>query len=263
MDLHSLGWTVILTAGFSPPSCSGCRWPAHARRHGAGILIAPRSLWTAISSACGSKLEPNPPPGTGRPHFRTAGPVPVQLAGPVIAAPALRSADQAAALRAPAARRHAGGEADDALVEQQHDGDRGRHQHGQSRQRVTAGQGREADGQHKQLGHQRTRPRPAEARGTGSRQRQRARRRRPAAAPSVNTAPQKDSTGAPVTSWMPYQPAATSRAVASAATISRRSRRLPAAARREPGHGRRAAPDRPGAAAVRAQERVGGVFWGS
>src|SRR5919205_2111019 len=37
--------------------------------------------------------------------------------------------------------------------------------------------------------------------------------------PSVKTAPQKDMTGAPLTNWKPYQTAAPSRAVASAATI--------------------------------------------
>ena len=35
----------------------------------------------------------------------------------------------------------------------------------------------------------------------------------------MNTAPQKESTGAPVSSWLPYQTAATSSAVASSATM--------------------------------------------
>ena len=156
------------------------------------------------------EVDPNPPPG-GPCSLADGTAVPVQLA----------VADGSSRGVKVRAERQAGarGEADHALVEQQHHRDGGRNQHGRRRPQLTAGERRESDGQHKQLGHQRPRPRPAESPEEEIRQRQKARLKRTGAAPSVKTAPQKDRTGAPVVSWKPYQPAATSRAVASAATI--------------------------------------------
>ncbi|GAP57186.1 hypothetical protein AHiyo6_37510 [Arthrobacter sp. Hiyo6] len=64
---------------------------------------------------------------------------------------------------------------------------------------------RNGNGQHKQLRHQRSGPWPAvsaeeevsHAKSQAEKDKRRAR---------VNTAPQKDNTGAPLTSWNPYQP---------------------------------------------------------
>ncbi|MEV7136183.1 FtsK/SpoIIIE domain-containing protein [Arthrobacter sp. NPDC093128] len=63
MDLHSLGWTVLLTAGFSPTIVQRVPLAAHARGHGNGILIAPRNIMDGDFFGVRFEVEPNPPPG--------------------------------------------------------------------------------------------------------------------------------------------------------------------------------------------------------
>ncbi|MDQ0849535.1 S-DNA-T family DNA segregation ATPase FtsK/SpoIIIE [Arthrobacter sp. B3I9] len=61
--LNTLGWTVVLTAGFGPVFQQRVPLAQCARRQGAGILIRPRSLLD--SDFFGVRFEPeaNPPPG--------------------------------------------------------------------------------------------------------------------------------------------------------------------------------------------------------
>lgn len=63
MDLHSLGWTVIMTAGFSPSLIQRVPLAAAARGHGTGILIAPRSIADGDFFGVRFEVEANPPPG--------------------------------------------------------------------------------------------------------------------------------------------------------------------------------------------------------
>ncbi|MBT2536668.1 FtsK/SpoIIIE domain-containing protein [Arthrobacter sp. ISL-69] len=63
MDLHSLGWTVLLTAGFSPTLVQRVPLAAHARGHGNGILIAPRNIMDGDFFGVRFEVDPNPPPG--------------------------------------------------------------------------------------------------------------------------------------------------------------------------------------------------------
>jgi S-DNA-T family DNA segregation ATPase FtsK/SpoIIIE len=61
--LNSLGWTVVLTAGFSPLLQQRVPLAQCARRHGAGILIRPRSLLDGDFFGVRFEPEANPPPG--------------------------------------------------------------------------------------------------------------------------------------------------------------------------------------------------------
>ena len=63
MDLHSLGWTVLLTAGFSPTLVQRVPLAAHARGHGNGILIAPRNIMDGDFFGVRFEVDSNPPPG--------------------------------------------------------------------------------------------------------------------------------------------------------------------------------------------------------
>lgn len=63
LDLHSMGWTVILTAGFSSTLIQRVPLALNARSHGTGILIAPRSLMDGDFFGLRFELETNPPPG--------------------------------------------------------------------------------------------------------------------------------------------------------------------------------------------------------
>ena len=51
--LNSLGWPVVLTAGFGPGFGSACPW-SNAAGQGRGVLIAPRGLMDGDLSASGS-----------------------------------------------------------------------------------------------------------------------------------------------------------------------------------------------------------------
>ncbi|MEC5180770.1 FtsK/SpoIIIE domain-containing protein [Arthrobacter sp. CG_A4] len=63
LALNSLGWTVILTAGFSQALQQRAPLALHARSHGNGILIAPRSQLDGDLFGVRVDLEHNPPPG--------------------------------------------------------------------------------------------------------------------------------------------------------------------------------------------------------
>lgn len=63
VHLHGLGWTVLLTAGFSPTLVQRVPLAAHARGHGTGILIAPRSLMDGDFFGVRFDVDPSPPPG--------------------------------------------------------------------------------------------------------------------------------------------------------------------------------------------------------
>lgn len=63
MDLHGLGWTLIMTAGFSPPRLQRAPLVAAARGHGTGILIAPRTIMDGDFFGIRFEVEANPPPG--------------------------------------------------------------------------------------------------------------------------------------------------------------------------------------------------------
>ena len=89
---------------------------------------------------------------------------------------------------------------------------------------ITAGQGREADGQHKELGHQGAGPAASENPANRKRATAKSQTENASSSPSVKTAPQKESTGAPVRSWVPYQTAAASSAAASRATTTAMTR---------------------------------------
>lgn len=62
-ELHGLGWTVLLTAGFSPTLVHRVPLAAHARGHGTGILIAPRNIMDGDFFGVRFEVDPNPPPG--------------------------------------------------------------------------------------------------------------------------------------------------------------------------------------------------------
>ncbi|WP_426996344.1 FtsK/SpoIIIE domain-containing protein [Pseudarthrobacter sp. N5] len=63
VELHNLGWTVILTAGFSSTLMQRVPLALSARSYGTGLLIAPRSL--RDGDFFGQRFEPeaSPPPG--------------------------------------------------------------------------------------------------------------------------------------------------------------------------------------------------------
>jgi S-DNA-T family DNA segregation ATPase FtsK/SpoIIIE len=63
LGLNSLGWTVVLTAGFSPALQQRVPLAQCARRQGTGILICPRSLLDGDLFGVRFELEASPPPG--------------------------------------------------------------------------------------------------------------------------------------------------------------------------------------------------------
>ncbi|MCU1553404.1 MAG: hypothetical protein JWM13_890 [Arthrobacter sp.] len=63
LGLNSLGWTVVLTAGFSPALQHRVPLVQCARHHGTGILICPRSLLDGDLFGVRFELEASPPPG--------------------------------------------------------------------------------------------------------------------------------------------------------------------------------------------------------
>ena len=63
LGLNSLGWTVVLTAGFSPALQQRVPLAQCARRLGTGILICPRSVLDGDLFGVRFELEPSPPPG--------------------------------------------------------------------------------------------------------------------------------------------------------------------------------------------------------
>ena len=79
MQLHGMGWTVLLTAGFSPALVQRVPLAAHARGHGAGILIAPRTMMDGDFFGVRFELDANPPPGRAV-VISEGRAVPVQLA---------------------------------------------------------------------------------------------------------------------------------------------------------------------------------------
>ena len=153
VELNSRGWAIVFSAAFSQSLMQRVPLAMAARSGGRGILIAPRS--PLAGDIFGLRIEPDPHPPPGRALLVEDGTaVPVQLA----------VADESKkALKCRRSGSGAGGETDHALVEQQDDGRGGRDQHRGAGHRESAGERGEADGQHEQLGHQRTGPRPAEA----------------------------------------------------------------------------------------------------
>jgi S-DNA-T family DNA segregation ATPase FtsK/SpoIIIE len=63
MDLHGRGWTVVMTAAFSPSLIQRAPLAAAARGHGTGILIAPRTVMDGDFFGVRFEVEANPPPG--------------------------------------------------------------------------------------------------------------------------------------------------------------------------------------------------------
>jgi DNA segregation ATPase FtsK/SpoIIIE, S-DNA-T family len=61
--LNTLGWTAVLTAGFSPMLHQRVPLVQCARRDGTGLLIRPRSLLDGDLFGIRFELEANPPPG--------------------------------------------------------------------------------------------------------------------------------------------------------------------------------------------------------
>jgi S-DNA-T family DNA segregation ATPase FtsK/SpoIIIE len=63
VELHSQGWTVILTAGFSPTLIQRVPLALAARSHSTGILIAPHSIVDGDLFGLRFEVETNPPAG--------------------------------------------------------------------------------------------------------------------------------------------------------------------------------------------------------
>jgi len=63
LELNSLGWTVIFTAGFSPAVQHRVPLALQARSHGQGILLCPRTLMDGDLFGVRFELEPRPPAG--------------------------------------------------------------------------------------------------------------------------------------------------------------------------------------------------------
>jgi S-DNA-T family DNA segregation ATPase FtsK/SpoIIIE len=61
--LHGLGFTIMLTAGFSPTLSQRVPLAAHARGQGTGILIAPRNIMDGEFFGIRFEVEANPLPG--------------------------------------------------------------------------------------------------------------------------------------------------------------------------------------------------------
>ena len=61
--LSSLGWTVIMTAGFGAALHQRVPLAVNARNQGRGILIRPRTLLDGDAFGVRFELEHNPPPG--------------------------------------------------------------------------------------------------------------------------------------------------------------------------------------------------------
>ena len=81
LELHSLGWAVILTAGFSPAIVQRVPVALDARSHGAGVLICPRSIMDGDFFGLRFEVEADPPPGRAV-LFSDGRSTPVQLAAP-------------------------------------------------------------------------------------------------------------------------------------------------------------------------------------
>ncbi|MGO4120304.1 FtsK/SpoIIIE domain-containing protein [Arthrobacter sp. YAF16] len=62
-ELNSLGWTVVLTAGYSPAIQQRVPLTLQARGQGSGILIGPRKLMDGDLLGVRFEPEPSPPPG--------------------------------------------------------------------------------------------------------------------------------------------------------------------------------------------------------
>jgi S-DNA-T family DNA segregation ATPase FtsK/SpoIIIE len=79
LELNTLGWAVVLSAGFGQALVQRVPLAMAARNHGSGILIAPRSPMDGDLFGIRFELEPNPPPGRAvlLAHGRAT---PVQLA---------------------------------------------------------------------------------------------------------------------------------------------------------------------------------------
>lgn len=63
LELNTLGWAVVLSAGFGQALMQRVPLAMAARNHGSGILIAPRSPMDGDLFGIRFELEPNPPPG--------------------------------------------------------------------------------------------------------------------------------------------------------------------------------------------------------
>lgn len=63
LELYNLGWTVILTAGFGPALLQRVPLAIHARKHGQGVLIGPRSLPDGDLFGVRFDIDHSPPPG--------------------------------------------------------------------------------------------------------------------------------------------------------------------------------------------------------
>jgi S-DNA-T family DNA segregation ATPase FtsK/SpoIIIE len=86
LGINGLGWTVVLTAGFSPALQQRVPLVQCARRNGTGILLCPRSLLDGELFGVRLELDVSPPPGRG--VLISGGlAVAVQLADPAAAGP--------------------------------------------------------------------------------------------------------------------------------------------------------------------------------
>lgn len=65
LELNNMGWTVVLTAGFSSTLMHRVPLALNARSYGTGVLIAPRSLMDGDFFGVRFELEASPPPGRG------------------------------------------------------------------------------------------------------------------------------------------------------------------------------------------------------
>jgi S-DNA-T family DNA segregation ATPase FtsK/SpoIIIE len=63
LGLNSLGWTVIMAAGFGPALDRRVPLALHARSQGRAILLRPRSLMDGELFGVRFELEHSPPPG--------------------------------------------------------------------------------------------------------------------------------------------------------------------------------------------------------
>lgn len=86
LGINGLGWTVVLTAGFSPALPQRVPLVQCARRNGTGILLCPHSLLDGDLFGVRFELDVSPPPGRG--VLISGGlAVAVQLADPAAANP--------------------------------------------------------------------------------------------------------------------------------------------------------------------------------
>ncbi|KRE79893.1 hypothetical protein ASG71_07595 [Arthrobacter sp. Soil763] len=149
LELTALGWPVVWSASFSPLLTQRVPLALQARGAGTGILIRPQSPGDGDLFGVRFEADDNQPPGRA-----------VVVVGGRASAVQLAVPDPVP-LEGPAGASRPGRERDDALIEEQHDGQGRRYQHGKSGYRIPAGQGGETDGEHEELGHQRPGPGPA------------------------------------------------------------------------------------------------------